>query len=95
MIHPIHRVMSVQIIGEYRLRLSFEDNTTQDIDFRPILRGKLFGPLRDLDYFNQVKVDPEAHTIVWPNGADFDPAMLHNWPQCEAAMIDLASSWKS
>jgi hypothetical protein len=24
----------------------------------------------------QVFVDPEAQTVVWPNGADFDPATL-------------------
>jgi hypothetical protein len=34
-------------------------------------------PLRDLDYFRQVRVDDEARTIVWPNGLDPDPNMLH------------------
>ncbi|MBI1794647.1 MAG: DUF2442 domain-containing protein [Chloroflexi bacterium] len=23
--------------------------------------------------FNQVEIDAEVHTLVWPNGADFDP----------------------
>jgi hypothetical protein len=32
--------------------------------------------------FNQVRIDPEVHTLVWPNGADFDPAMLHDWRGC-------------
>ncbi len=31
--------------------------------------------------FGQVRIDPEAHTVVWPNGADFDPATLYDWPQ--------------
>jgi hypothetical protein len=30
--------------------------------------------------FHQVRIDPEAHTLVWANGAGFDPAMLHHWP---------------
>ena len=34
-------------------------------------------PLRDPDYFAQVRVDPEAGTIVWPNGVDLDPQVLH------------------
>ena len=37
-------------------------------------------PLKDLSVFNQVRIDPEVRTLVWPNGADFDPAMLHDWP---------------
>ncbi|MBV9008135.1 MAG: hypothetical protein JO354_03065 [Verrucomicrobia bacterium] len=32
----------------------------------------------------QVKLDPEVHTIVWPTGADFDPAMLRDWEEHEA-----------
>lgn len=36
-----------------------------------------FVPLRDLSYFAQVRVDPEAGTIVWPNGADLDPLVLY------------------
>lgn len=36
---------------------------------------------------------PEVRTLVWPNGADFDPAILHDWPQHEAAMKELAKRW--
>jgi hypothetical protein len=36
--------------------------------------------LRDPEFFAQVRIDSEAHTLVWPNGADFDPANLHDWP---------------
>jgi hypothetical protein len=27
--------------------------------------------------FRQVRVDPELRTIVWPNGFDLDPDVLH------------------
>src|SRR5437879_11410106 len=56
----------------------------------PVLEGELYGPLRDLDRFNSVSIDSEVHTLVWPNGADFDPAILHDWPDHEAGMIALA-----
>jgi hypothetical protein len=39
--------------------------------------------------FNQVEIDPEIHTLVWPNGADFDPETLHNWPKYVEAMMQL------
>lgn len=65
----------------------------QTIDFRPILAGDLYGPLRDLELFNQVRIDSEAHTLVWPNGADFDPATLHDWPQYEREFREFARRW--
>jgi hypothetical protein len=43
--------------------------------------------------FNAVEIDADAHTLVWPNGADFDPAILHDWPDHEAAMVALARQW--
>ena len=81
MTHPIYRVQSFEIVAPYTLRVRFNDGTEQAISFRPILAGALYGPLQDLSLFNQVRLDPEVHTLVWPNGADFDPATLHDWPR--------------
>jgi hypothetical protein len=83
--------MTVQ--AGYVIEVHFADGTAQTIDFEPILHGQLYGPLRDLNLFQQVKVDPEVHTLVWPNGADFDPATLHDWPENEAGFRQLASKW--
>ncbi len=93
--HDIHRVESFEIIAPHTLRVSFEDNTEQVINFEPVLAGELFGPLRDLSVFNEVKLDPEVHTLVWPNGADFDPATLHDWPQVVDALTAQAREWES
>ncbi len=62
--HPIYRVCSAEIIGPYTLHLTFDDRSEQTINFRPVLVGALYGPLRDLALFNQVQVDPEVHTLV-------------------------------
>jgi len=94
MIHPICRVRSFETVGDFTLRVRFDDATEQTIDFRPILAGEMYGPLRDLELFNQVRVDPEVHTLVWPNGADFDPATLHDWPSHEHAFRELARRWE-
>ena len=75
--------------------MEFDDGQQRTIDFRPVLTGQLFGPLRDEKYFNQVAIDPEIHTLVWPNGADFDPALLHDWPQYLEDMKKLAKRWAS
>ena len=94
MAHPIHRVRSFLIEAPYTLRVRFEDNSEQIIYFKPVLAGELFGPLRDPAIFNQVRIDHEVHTLVWPNGADFDPATLHDWPEHLPAMTARAKSWE-
>ena len=58
-----------------------------------MLEGELFGPLRDPALFKQVRLDTEVHTLVWPTGADFDPATLHDWPQHRAALAARAREW--
>jgi hypothetical protein len=91
--HPIYRVTHFEITGPYALRVKFDDGAEQTIDFRPVLAGELYGPLRDEAFFKQVDIDPEAHTLVWPNGADFDPATLHDWPEHVEEMARLAREW--
>ena len=93
--HPIYQVRSVKNVAPYTLRVGFDDGTEQTIDFRPVLAGELYGPLRELSVFNQVKIDPEVHTLVWPNGADFDPATLHDWPEHLKALTARAQEWES
>jgi hypothetical protein len=93
MTHEIHRVVDFEKVAPFTLRVQFEDGTRQIIDFRPVLEGELFGPLRDPSVFDQVRLDPEAHTLVWPNGADFDPAMLYNWPETGPKLRALAATW--
>ena len=94
MIHPIYKVTDFNIVAPHRLHVSFDDGTTQDIDFRPILTGELFGPLENVELFNQVQLDAEVHTLVWPNGADLDPATLHDWPELLPKLREMANSWE-
>jgi uncharacterized protein DUF2442 len=93
--HGIYRVESFEIVGPYFLRIRFNDNTEQTIDFSGVLAGEFFGDLKDLKLFNQVRIDPEVHTLVWPNGADFDPATLHDWPRLVDALNAQAGGWES
>jgi hypothetical protein len=95
MSHPIHSVKTVAVVAPYTLRVGFADDTTQTINLEPVLRGELYGPLRDDHLFRQVRIDPEAHTVVWPNGADFDPATLHDWPTHGPALAAQAQRWPS
>lgn len=71
-------VTSVEVLDGFVLRLSFDDGSRRDVDVKELLRGPIFEPvLKDPDLFRQVQVDKELGTIVWSNGADIDPVVLH------------------
>ena len=94
MTHPIYQVRAVEVVGPYTLRVQFTDDTEQTINLKPVLAGELYGPLLDLQLFNRVSIDPEVKTIVWPNGADFDPATLHDWPAYKDVFAARAREWE-
>jgi hypothetical protein len=93
MTHPIYRVAHFDIVGPYTLLVTFNDGTEQRVDFRPVLKGAVLGPLRDLSTFNTVTLDSEVGTLTWPNGADFDPATLHDWPSICDELTARAREW--
>jgi len=95
MSHPIYKVVDFEIVGPYTVKVVFDDGSAQVINFLPVLEGELYKPLQDMKLFNQLKIDPETHTLVWPNGADFDPETLHDWPKYSKEMRRLAKQWKT
>ena len=94
MLHLIYKISSVKIMAPYTLEIQFDDSEKQTINFEPVLHGEMYGPLRNLSLFNQVKIDPEIFTVVWPNGADFDPAILRNWNQYINELSKRAEDWE-
>lgn len=86
-VQPLVDVIAVEVLDDYRLRLSFADGTVGDADFTQREWRGVFEPLRDPAYFARVYVDSEAGTIAWPNGADMAPEPLY-----EQARANLAGS---
>ncbi len=74
------RVNHVRHVQDYRLELGFADGTRGELDFkdRIVGRGGVFTPLENVSFFKQVRVDPEAGTIVWSNDVDFCPDVLYS-----------------
>ena len=48
--HPIYRVLAYEVLGPYTLRVQFDDQSWQTIDFEPILREPCMGHFRILNY---------------------------------------------
>jgi hypothetical protein len=74
-------VSKVKVLDGYRVELTFSDGLVGIVDLanRILGRGGVFGPLEDRHFFQQVTVDNELGTIVWPNGADTCPDLLYAW----------------
>ena len=71
-------VVAVEALEPYRLRLMFEDGVSGEVDLARLIRFEgVFAPLRDPESFRAVRVEPDAGTVVWPNGADLDPDVLY------------------
>lgn len=68
-------VIRAEYRGDYRIRVTFHDNSEKTIDCREWLEGPVFEPLRDKTYFSRFFV--EGGTVSWPNGADIAPETLY------------------
>ena len=71
-------VVGVAVVRPHVMRLLFDDGVIRDVAYVPgEAQGSLLQPLDDPAYFAQVRVDAEARTVVWPNGLDLAPEVLH------------------
>jgi hypothetical protein len=70
-------VTEAEPLEGHQLRLRFDDGSERVVDLAGVLWGEMGEPLRNPEYFRQVRVDPELRTVVWPNGFDLDPDVLH------------------
>ena len=69
------RVTGVEYVKDYTMRLEFSNGKLKLVNFLPLLKGKLFEPLKDLRNFVQFGL---THwTLEWYNGADFAPDYLY------------------
>lgn len=73
-------IEAATVVEAYKLDVTFDDGTQKVVDIEPLLWGPMFEPLKDPEVFAQVRVDPVARTVVWPNGADLAPDALYALP---------------
>jgi hypothetical protein len=70
-------VTDVIYLEGHKLRLTFNDGVIKEVDLKDELWGEVFEPLKDIEFFKQVTVNPDTETIEWPNGADLAPEFLY------------------
>ena len=74
-------VVKAQYVDDYRIKLWFNNNVTKVVDLKSSLKGLVFEPLKDLDYFKKFSV--KYNTVEWENGADFAPEYLLSLPNVQ------------
>jgi len=82
-------IVEVEVCGPHSLDVRFNDGVHKQVDLTPLLTGPVFQPLRDPTYFARVVLDPQAGTVVWPNGADLAPEALYDLPASGTQWPDL------
>ena len=66
-----------------------------DIDFSAERWTGVLAPLNDSDYFAEVSVDPEAGTVVWPDGIDLAPELLYEQAKAHPLWQPPEAGWRS
>jgi hypothetical protein len=75
-LHDLVGLVEVEVVGDFTLRLVFDDGYERTVDLEPVLWGQIFEPLRDPKLFALVTIDPVTRVLTWPNGADMDNEVL-------------------
>lgn len=68
-------VTKAEYVDGYRLLLLFNNGEQKIVDLGNSLRGTVFAPLKDIDYFKRFSI--KFNTVEWENGADFAPEYLY------------------
>ena len=80
-------IKDFNVIGDYTIKLTFSDGKQQTINFEPVIGKGWLARLKDAEYFKQVKLN-DGGNLEWPEGQDFNPEALYDWPEFEKAYIE-------
>ena len=84
-------IVNFQIRENYVIDIIFRDGKRQTIDFEPVIGKGWMSQLKDLAYFRRVKLN-DGGNLEWPDGQDFNPEALYDWPRFKQAYIEDAKS---
>ena len=68
-------ITKAEYISGYKIKVLFNSGESKLVDLTNELNGKIFEPLRNIDFFKKFSI--KFNTIEWENGADFAPEYLY------------------
>jgi hypothetical protein len=69
-------IIKAEYLEDYNIMLHFNNGECRIVDLQSSLKGEIFTPLKDIEYFKRFSI--KFNTIEWENGADFAPEYLYN-----------------
>ena len=57
-------VLEARYVRDFVVWVRFRDGTSGEVDLAGVLRGPVFEPSKDVDYFKRFSIDPTFETLV-------------------------------
>jgi hypothetical protein len=73
----MNRIVSVEPLPGWRLKVAFNDGANGVFAVEPERRGGVFLKLLDAKVFNAVTINPDFGCVEWPGGVDLCPDVMH------------------
>lgn len=67
------KIVAAHPMMDYRVLLEFEDGTVRLLDVKPWMDGEWYLPLKNVEYFKQVRPHSLSGAIMWPDGQNIAP----------------------
>lgn len=85
------KIVRVQPLEGWKLRLDFSDGTSGDYDVHPLVRKatELTRPLEDPAFFASVFL--ELGALAWPNGLELSPSAVYRELRQQGALRQVQS----
>ena len=81
------RITEARYVKNFVIWIRFNNGVEGEVDLGTQLAGRIFKPLKKSGYFKKFKLDDDALTLTWPNGADFAPEFLYDLVRRKAKRV--------
>jgi len=73
----MHKIIAVKPLENYKIEVNYENGVKGRIDLSDIIGKGVFSAIKDTKEFKKVCIDPQTHTVCWPNGIDLCPDSIY------------------
>lgn len=72
------KIVACKPRSDYRVWIRFDDGVEGEVGLKHLVGNGVFEAWKSVDFFNQVRVDPNSDTLSWGEDIDLDPYVLRD-----------------